>query len=593
MAHHAAILALLPIENLTDVPENDRLAKGFAQDLLTELARFPTLGVIAAESVRAARASSDSDSDLAARVGANFVVKGSVRAFDESLRWNFQLVEAESGRHFWAGRYDESSLSQAQDEIAAKIANALAIRVDHERLAASRRRQTTSLEAYECWLRGMECVQRGTLEGDDEGRLFFEQAAGVDPHYARAYAGISLSHFNEWSCQTWRMWDEKEKLAYEFAAKAADIDPNDPMVQLILARIEQYRREFDRAARRIERIRLLAPNDATILIHLASCETFDGDAERGQTSAIRALELNPLCPDWCYIYAAVPLFVLRKYEESLETCSRASLESVIDAPAYRAAAAAYLGRRDEARDHLSEFRRDFTNRIAGGRETTLEELLRWVLHVNPYRRAEDVRHLEEGLRLAGLDEQPQSAAKKSSNAPLNWPIGNVFRREGAVWTICFEHEVIQLPDARGLNDLARLLGTPGHEIASSELAESGLHAEGLPAIDDRALKVYKQRLAEIDAELEENPDNEDRATELDEERERIIAEIRRSTGLGGRGRSTGGAAERARTAVTWRIRHAIKKIEAEHPNLGRHLRHSIRTGSFCSYQPEKPVEWYT
>jgi tetratricopeptide (TPR) repeat protein len=138
--------------------------------------------------------------------------------------------------------------------------------------------------------------------------------------------GLSLSYFNEWSCQIWDCFEEREQLAYDHAIRAEALDPNDAVVQLILARIEQYRRQFDRACIRLDRAHQLAPNHAGILIQLASCYTMDGNASLGWELAHRALELNPLAPAWVYCYAAIPLFVLRRYREMLEISAKAPPE---------------------------------------------------------------------------------------------------------------------------------------------------------------------------------------------------------------------------------------------------------------------------
>ena len=198
----------------------------------------------------------------------------------------------------------------------------------------------------------------------------------------------------------------------------------------------------------------------------------------------------------------------------------------------------------------------------------------------------------EGLRLAGLESAPSKAAV---SAPTAWPVGNIFRKEGALWMVCFEHEVAHVPEMRGLLDISQLLARPGEEMHC--LALSGQPADtgrGVEVLDDQAKRAYRHRLREIEAELVEAESANDpgRAGRMEEERERLLDEMRKATGLGGRDRKMGDAAERARTAVTWRIRHAIKKLEAAHPALARHLGHSIKTGVFCSYTPEKETRWF-
>jgi hypothetical protein len=212
--------------------------------------------------------------------------------------------------------------------------------------------------------------------------------------------------------------------------------------------------------------------------------------------------------------------------------------------------------------------------------------MQWLMHVNPYQREEDIRHFRDGLRMAGIEDTPPKA-------PVNWPIANTFRKEGAVWVMAYQHETAQLPNLRGFDDLARLLASPGETIPSSVLAGAGLHAVGVPLWDDEARKSLRRRLQELEEEIAmaSRNANEDIVRACEEEREAILLTVRKATGLGGRARKSGSVSEKARTAVTWRIRHAIKKIAEAHPALGRHLKKSVKTGAFCSYEPEIPVEW--
>jgi len=586
-------LAVLSWENLSDLPSDKGLLLGFVSDIISELARFPSFGVIGPDSVTEAERSTTSEVELAEKLGAQYLLKGSFRRWDETLRINTQLVEVEGGRHVWAGRYDGADLPAVHDEITGKIVNALVAKVDQAVLLASRSRRPSTLQAYECWLRGIECLQRGTAEFDEEGRQFFEQAMDSDPHYARAAVGVSLSHFNEWSCQTWEKWGESETKAYEAACHAERLDPDDAVAQMILGRIEQYRRSFDTALRRFERALELAPNDSLLLLQLAGCFTYHGDPERGWEMAQKAMRLNPLGPSWAPAYVALPLFSLRRFEEALEQGARCPPQSIVDTPAYKAAAAAHLDRMDEAARYLEDFREDFANRIqpCGGGSASPEELLHWTLHINPYRRSEDRQLLEEGLRKAGLGNESPAA---TSSGPMNWSISNTFRMEGKLWTLAYKGQVVAMPDLRGLHDIAQLLPKPGEEISCTDLADAKIQEAGVEQTDARALSAYRERLAELEEELETANAAGDvaRATQIEEEREGILEELKRSTGLGGRVRKTKGVNEKARTAVTWRIRHAIRKVEDLHPELGRHLANSIKTGAFCVYQPESPTSWH-
>ena len=179
--------------------------------------------------------------------------------------------------------------------------------------------------------------------------------------------------------------------------------------------------------------------------------------------------------------------------------------------------------------------------------------------------------------------------------------GSVFRRDGDVWTVAFNGRTVPLRDAKGLRDLAVLLAAPGREVPATELAAGvpGGEAPAVaalgadPVLDDRARAAYRARLAELDGELAGADARHDieRSARLAAEREALIGELARATGLGGRRRRLGDATERARTTVTARIRDAIGRIERAHPELGRHLRASIVTGARCAYRPAETVRW--
>jgi hypothetical protein len=169
----------------------------------------------------------------------------------------------------------------------------------------------------------------------------------------------------------------------------------------------------------------------------------------------------------------------------------------------------------------------------------------------------------------------------------------LFRLDGQVWTLRYAGRTVRLRDSKGLRDLAVLLSRPGEQTHVSELAgAAGLPAADVgPVADRRALAAYRERLRRIDAELSEAGPGAADAAALDREREALLAELSAATGLGGRPRVAGSATERMRKAVTYRIRHAIARIADAHPDLGRHLRASVRTGTWCGYTPERRVGW--
>jgi hypothetical protein len=169
----------------------------------------------------------------------------------------------------------------------------------------------------------------------------------------------------------------------------------------------------------------------------------------------------------------------------------------------------------------------------------------------------------------------------------------LFRQDGEIWTLRYADRTVRLRDSKGLRDLAVLLARPGERTHVGELTgAAGLTgSDAGPMADRRALAAYRERLRVIDAELDSLDAGAMGAEALNREREALMAELSALTGLGGRVRAIGSPTERMRKAVTYRIRHAIARIADVHPELGRHLAASVRTGTWCGYEPEHRVDW--
>jgi hypothetical protein len=175
---------------------------------------------------------------------------------------------------------------------------------------------------------------------------------------------------------------------------------------------------------------------------------------------------------------------------------------------------------------------------------------------------------------------------------------NSFVREGEVWSIAFAGQRCHLKHARGLSDLALLLAHPDQEIAAARLMagpDAIAPAGADPILDERARAELHDRLSTLDeaiARAEAIGDGA-AATRASDERSALVRELRAATGLGGRRRALADPAERARKAVSGRIRESIEKLRAAHPELARHLEQSITTGHACAYRPPHALVWRT
>jgi tetratricopeptide (TPR) repeat protein len=206
---------------------------------------------------------------------------------------------------------------------------------------------------------------------------------------------------------------------------------------------------------------------------------------------------------------------------------------------------------------------------------------------------------------AGLGEGPIGDVVRAVE-----PIASThFRREGDFWTIAYDGKDIRLKDAKGLQYIAHLLRHDGRELHAADLAagvelspstgqsDAGEIVGGLgdagEVLDAQARAAYRQRLADLEAELAEATQWADagRAAKLQTELEFVRDELAGAYGLGGRARKAADVGDRARKAVTSRIRESIDRIGKEHPALARHFENAIHTGTFCSYQPDRPLRW--
>ncbi|MFI9554135.1 ATP-binding protein [Nonomuraea endophytica] len=216
-------------------------------------------------------------------------------------------------------------------------------------------------------------------------------------------------------------------------------------------------------------------------------------------------------------------------------------------------------------------------------------------------------HLAEVLLAAGEDPGPlladvaREAEELGMRVRLPQRAASVFRLDGDVWTLTFAGRTAHLPDAKGLRDLRTLMGSPGTDIPAVELLNPAGGAEAVAArrmggdavLDDEAKAQYRRRLELLDHEIDRASvrGDDQRVAALDAERQALLSELRKAVGLGGRSRRLGDEAERARKAVTNRIRNTLRQLDDRHPDLAAHLRASISTGTTCRYQPPDPVTW--
>ena len=389
-------IAVLPFTNLSNEPSEQYFADGMTEDLITDLSKVSGLFVIARNSVFTYKGRAVKIQQVAEELGVRYVLEGSVRRAGGQVRINAQLIDATTGGHLWAERYDGTldDVFALQDEVSRKIVSALAVTLTPDEQQRSNQAQA-SPEAYDLLLRGLERFRRFTREANVEAREYFERAVEVDPDFARAHADIALTHaediFHGWSESP----ERSSRLALEKAQYALTLDDNSRVAHFALAFTYLNMMRYDEALAANQRVLELNPNHA------------EGHAQRGlilshvgrpaeALEAIRiAMRLDPRHPFFYVWILGQAQFLLKQTEEAIAQFEK-SIESNPDfaiGHLMLASAYAHVGRIEDAQWEAEEILvllPDFT--LTAEREKAAYK---------------DPAHLEyylEGLRKAGLPE---------------------------------------------------------------------------------------------------------------------------------------------------------------------------------------------
>jgi hypothetical protein len=205
-----------------------------------------------------------------------------------------------------------------------------------------------------------------------------------------------------------------------------------------------------------------------------------------------------------------------------------------------------------------------------------------------------LRRVRDRLDSVSGDERESTPQHGTADARAGTPQSAALLRDGDAWSVDFAGRRARVPHRKGIEDLAVLLAQPNEELHCLQLVGGvQLTGDAGPLLDDAARRAYQTRIRELQLDVDEaHADNDPaRAERAEAELDALVQQLSAAFGLGGRARSAGASAERARSTVAWRVRAAIQKIGAAHPEFGRHLENAIRTGVFCVYRPETPVAW--
>jgi TolB-like protein len=313
----APMVAVLPFENLS-IEEDAYFADGITEDITTALSCFHSLQVIARGSAFVYRGHDVPDQEIAAALGAKFLVRGSVRRATNRVRVNVQLLDGTRGLTLWGHRYDREleDVFRVQDEITATIVSTLAGRVEATQLARTRTAPIERLEAYDYLLRGKDYHHRFTAEDCATCIDMFDRAIEKDPGYAVAHAWLAcgLGQAIVWGL------DDHAKLVDRSQASAErglELDHNDSECHRVLAQVFLTRGDLRRSLHHQERALFLNPNDDRSVCSMGEILTFAGRPNEAEEWVRQSLRLNPYHPQRYWTHLGRALLHLERFDEAL------------------------------------------------------------------------------------------------------------------------------------------------------------------------------------------------------------------------------------------------------------------------------------
>ena len=352
-------VAVLPFTNLSRDPAQEYFSDGVTEDLITGLSKISGLFVIARNSAFTYKGQAVKVGEVARDLGVRYVLEGSVQRADSRVRITAQLVDAATGYHVWAERYDREvrDIFALQDEVTREIVRALAVRLKEGEQRGLGRTQTNDLDAYDLVLRGQEERRRTTREANLEAGRLFAKARDLDPGYARAYEGLSWVELQSWQLM-WSTDPQSLERARELAERAVALDDTLAGSHHLLGQIYLWKKDHDRAIREAERAVAIAPNDAAGYEALAEVLAWAGQPEDSIKQIRLAMRLNPHYPFFYLWTLGHAYYVARRNRDAADAFNKALEQNpnFLPARAYLAAALTEMGQAQRAQEAWDQAR---------------------------------------------------------------------------------------------------------------------------------------------------------------------------------------------------------------------------------------------
>ena len=386
-------IAVLPFSNLSGEREQEYFSDGVTNDLITDISKFRDLVVIASNTVFTYKGKPVDIKEVGQELGVRYVLEGSVQKGADKVRINAQLIDANTGSHLWAERYDRSlkDLFALQDEIVQRIVTTLAVRIEAVERARSMRKETENLEAYDYVLRGWEYQRERTLASNIKAEEMFTKAIELDPNYATAYVGLGVRHLNLVDYGWTEFPAQALQQAHDFAQKALSLDESHSGAHALLGNIYIYRGQHDLAVSELRRAIELNPNDALSRRWLGMVMLWSSQPDEAIQAYETALRYDPRTSPGTHMFLGLAYYLKGQYDEAVRAAERGLANYPDFTGTYIALAACYAqaGRSEEAARAAEKILR-------------LDPFFEVESYGTVFRNPADREHIREGLRKAGL-----------------------------------------------------------------------------------------------------------------------------------------------------------------------------------------------
>ena len=351
-------IAVLPFVNMSDDPKQEYFSDGITEEIITALSKTPKLFVIARNSTFTYKGKPVKVQQVGRELGVRYVLEGSVRKAGDKVRITAQLVDAKTGHHLWAERYDRelNDMFAIQDEITIKIMTALQVQLTEGEQARLIGKGTNNLDAYLNYLKARDYLNQFTKETNILAKQLAEKTISLDPNFAYGYVGLGMTQIYDVWLGVSKSPKESFKRAIELAQKAIEIDPSLYEPHRLLAHIYVSMRRYDTAIAEAEKALELNPNSAHAYATLGHVLLFAGKSQEAITMIKKAIRLNPYPPSWYYTNLGGAYKALGHYDEAIQMFKKALEKSPDNLIALVSLSGAYglAGRLEEAKATAKE-----------------------------------------------------------------------------------------------------------------------------------------------------------------------------------------------------------------------------------------------